>query len=147
MSLIGIAPPDRSNPVGKVRLLVGDTSFTAVTPTAEEIIIFGDGTPEVMDVYGTYQYFSDADITLFLDVEGDSVAGATAQAYEALAAILVLEAKNITTNDLRVATEKRAELMLTLAGVKRRQAVAEGIEAMNDIFDVVPFTTRNLKGY
>ena len=143
MSLIGIAPADRSTPVGKVRALVGDTSFTAVTPTAEEIIIFGDGTPEATDVYGTYQYFSDADITLFLEVEGDSIAGASAQAYEALAAILILEANNITTNDLRVATEKRAELMLTLAGVKRRQAVAEGVEAMNDVFDVIPFAGRD----
>jgi len=33
--------------------------------------------------------------------------------------------------------------MLTLAGVKRRQAVAEGIEAMNDVFDVVPFAGRD----
>ena len=147
MSLIGIAPPDRSTPVGKIRALVGDITFTDVTPTPEQIITFGDGTPEATDVYGTYQYFSDADLQLFVDVEGGSISGATAQAYEALAAILIFQASSITTNDLRVATEKRAELMLTLAGVKRRQAVAEGIEAMNDIFDVVPFTTRNLKGY
>ena len=125
MSLIGIAPADRSTPVGKVRSLVGDVTFTATSAG-----------------YGTYQYFSDDDLTLFLDVEGGSIAGASAQAYEALAAILILEANNITTNDLRVATEKRAELMLTLAGVKRRQAVAEGIEAMNDVFDVVPFAGR-----
>ena len=123
MSLIGIAPADRSTPVGKVRSLVGDTSYEPTVDTG----------------YGTYQYFSDDDLTLFLEVEGDSIAGATAQAYEGVAAALILEAKNITTNDLRVATEKRAGLMLTLAGVKRRQAVAEGIEAMNDVFDVVPF--------
>ena len=127
MSLIGIAPADRSTPVGKVRALVGDTNYEPTADTA----------------YGTYQYFSDDDLTLFLDVEGDSIAGATAQAYEGLAAALIIEAKNITTNDLRVATEKRAELMLTLAGVKRRQAVAEGIEAMNDVFDVVPFAGRD----
>ena len=126
MSLIGIAPADRSTPVGKVRALVGDTSYEPTADTA----------------YGTYQYFSDDDLTLFLDVEGDSIAGATAQAYEGIAAALILDAQNITTNDLRVATEKRAELMLTLAGVKRRQAVAEGIEAMNDVFDVVPFAGR-----
>jgi len=127
MSLIGIAPADRSTPVGKVRALVGDTSYEPTADTA----------------YGTYQYFSDDDLTLFLDVEGDSIAGASAQAYEALAAILILDAQNITTNDLRVATEKRAELMLTLAGVKRRQAVTEGVEAMNDVFDVVPFAGRD----
>ena len=99
MANIG-AVPIPSNELGQFRISVGDTSYVALVPPVSG--------------QGDYTYFSDAELQAILDQSGSGNSG-MAFAYRKLAAILALKAVNIATDDLRVATEQRAEIMRKLA--------------------------------
>lgn len=100
MSNKGVAPPDTNTAVGAFRTDVGDTSYVALVP------------PNVG--FGDYTYFSDAELQSALDSQGSGNAG-MAFMYRKLAAILALKAVNIQTDDLKYATEQRAETMRKIA--------------------------------
>lgn len=125
MSNPGIAPPDVNTPVGAFRVAVGDTAYVALVPP-----LMGSA---------DYTYFSDAELQSVLDATGGSPSNAgMAFAYRKLAAMLALKASNIQTDDLKVATEQRAEIMRKIANDFQGAATTDVSAA--DVFSIVyPF--------
>jgi hypothetical protein len=124
----GIAPLDPSSDVGKVRLLVGDTVYTALVP------------PEVG--YGDYTNFSDDEIEAFLTAGGDSTMRAAGFAYMQLAATAAMESVSIADYDLKVDLTKRAGDLRAMAEFYFEQA--DQIDgASEDAFIIVPTGQRD----
>lgn len=98
----GIAPPDLSTDVGKLRALIGDSSYVPLDP------------PEAG--YGDYTNFSDDQLQAFLDAQG-SVPGAAGLAYLTLASSYASQALEVVSDDLRVNLEARAREMRQIAAL------------------------------
>lgn len=96
----GVSPIDVGTPVGSFRVSVGDTSSVALVPAVTGM--------------ADYTFFSDAELQVILDTSSNSNSG-MASAYRKLAAMLALKATTISTDDLKVATEQRAEIMRKIA--------------------------------
>lgn len=105
-------PYDPSTDAGRVRLLIGDTD-------------------------DTQQTFTDAEITNFLDMEGDSVKLAAAQAMDTIADNEVLVAKVIRTTDTATDGAKVADSLRKRAQSLREQAAEEG--DYGHAFEIVDF--------
>lgn len=90
----GVAPPDLSSDIGKWRATAGDLNYTPYDPDAPG--------------FGDFVYASDAEITQFLALAGDSVPGAVGFWYLQLAGAAALESKSVADHDLRVDSTKRA---------------------------------------
>lgn len=117
----GIVPVDFDTPVGRFRQNTNDLAYTALDP------------PEAG--FGDFRINSDAEIQGWLSQGNDSVFWALAWYYQTVADAAALSAKNITDQDLRISTEKRAELLQASADRWFRRAEDEDDEAgLTDIF-------------
>lgn len=117
MANTGAYPINTATAVGLFRVQVGDT---------EPVTDNGDDT-------ANYQFFSDDELTAVLTDTGGGDAG-MASAYRKLAAILALKAVQITTDDLRYASEQRAETMRKIAA--DYQSAADKATNNTDIFEL-----------
>lgn len=121
----GLRVYDASTSTGELRLNLGDTNFTELTPSEVD--------------YVSFDYFSDATLDSFIESADESITRATGYAYRSLAGILTMSAVSIQTDDLRISTIERAKLMRELASDWLASADSEDQAAAGDIFDVVPF--------
>lgn len=130
MPNIGLVPiPD--TPVGVVRALVRDTAYVKLSPHVEG--------------FGDYNEFSDVELTAFLLVGAGSPLRAAGQAYATLSANAIAESRNITTDDLRISTEKRAADWLALSKTMFTQADKAdevALSAESDFFGIAQFGGR-----
>jgi len=119
----GVTPVDTNTAVGQFRVDIGDTDSVPLDPTEVGFV--------------DYTYFSDSELQSALDATGGVPSNAgMAFMYRKLAAILALKAQNIQTDDLKYASEQRAETMRKIA--KDFQDAAETGAANVDIFEVFP---------
>lgn len=94
MSTQGATPPDYGTDLGKLRLIIGDAVAVPLDP------------PQAGQ--GAYTYFSDDDLTAFLNVE-DGVFRAAGLAYASLAAQAANEAQLTKDFDLTLDMRQKAE--------------------------------------
>lgn len=119
----GVAPVDTNTAVGAFRVDIGDTDYVALVP------------PETG--FGVYNYFSDSELQSTLNATGGVPSNAgMAFMYRKLAAILALKAVNIQADDLKYASEQRAEIMRKIAN--DFQTAHDSGASSVDIFDVFP---------
>lgn len=97
----GVAPPDYSTPVGRLRATIGDVSYVALAPPVPG--------------QGDYRMFSDSELGVFIAQGDDSVLRAAGFAYLALAAQAALAGKSVADHDLRVDTTKRGADLRAIA--------------------------------
>ena len=112
----GATPINPNTDVGKLRFLVNDTESTPYSP--------------VEPGFGNYVYFSDAALQAFVDAAAGDLMLASGYSYQRIAAILTINAKNITTDDLRIQTEVRANTFRLLA-----KDIIDGANATAAAFD------------
>ena len=117
----GVAPADTGTTLGIFRVSVGDTEYVPLVPNEAG--------------FGNYTYFSDAELQVILDSSDNSNAS-IASAYRKLAAILALKAISIGTDDLKYASEQRAEIMRKIAN--DYQSAANAGAGTLDIFELIP---------
>jgi hypothetical protein len=108
MANTGVAPPDFTTDVGKVRALLGDTDPTDVSAGL-----------------GTYMYFSDDEIGAFLTMYGDNVKLAAARCLETIAGSQALLLKSWSSDDLTVNGDRIAESLRKLAAQLREEAIQD----------------------
>lgn len=113
----GVAPPDFTTDVGKVRVLLGDTDPGNVSS--------GEG---------TYMYFSDDEIGAFLTMYGDNVKLAAARCLETIASSQALLLKSWSTDDLAVNGDRIAESLRKLAAQLREEAL---VDESNEYFNMI----------
>lgn len=117
----GLYPLDPSSEVGKFRLASGDTNSVPYDP--------------VRPSEQNYTFLSDAEITQFLAMSGDSIPGAVGYWYLQLAGAAAVSAKQVKDYDLSVSTEKRA------ADLREQAAVWFGLAGIpmsgDEYFDIV----------
>ena len=104
----GVAPPDYTTDVGKVRVLLGDTDPT-----------------DVSSGEGSYMYFSDDEIAAFLTMYGDNVKLAAARCLETIASSQALLLKSWSSDDLTVNGDRIAESLRKLAAQLREEALQD----------------------
>ena len=112
----GATPIDPSTDVGKLRFLVNDTTGVAYVPDQPG--------------FTNYTYFSDAALQAYADMAVSNLILASGYAYQRIAAILTISARNITTDDLRIQTEVRANTFRLLA-----KDIIDGANAAAAAFD------------
>ena len=127
MSNRGIAPPGPGTLITKVRDSVGDTQYVALNPAESG--------------FGSYNYFSDGEISAFLLAGSDNITRATGYAILALARNAGLTGKAIATDDLRLDISKRGDTLEKIAQSYFDQADAEDarVEDAGATFTVTPF--------
>ena len=108
MANTGVAPPDYTTDVGKVRALLGDTDPTNVAA--------GEG---------TYLYFSDDEIDAFLTMYGDNEKLAAARCLETIAGSQALLLKSWSSDDLTVNGDRIAESLRKIAAQLREEALQD----------------------
>jgi len=108
MANTGVAPPDYTTDVGKVRALLGDTDPTNVAA--------GEG---------TYLYFSDDEIGAFLTMYGDNEKLAAARCLETIAGSQALLLKSWSSDDLTVNGDRIAESLRKIAAQLREEALQD----------------------
>lgn len=107
----GVYPIDASTQIGQLRLAIDDTTITEDN---------GDGTAE-------YVYFGDDQLEVFLAMGNDNFVLAKGYAYQSIAAIITIQAKDFTSDDLRVEAWRRADILRRLANdIINGGAVAAG---------------------
>lgn len=121
----GIAPPDFTSDVGKVRVLLGDTDPT-----------------NIVDDIGTYLFFSDDELIAILDMHDNNVKLTAARCMETIAGSQALLLKAWSSDDLTVNGDRIAKELRELAKQLRAEALAE--EA-SDSFNVIPFPVTDLE--
>lgn len=121
----GIAPPDFTTSVGKVRVLLGDTDPT-----------------NVVDGEGVYLFFSDAELEALLDMHDDNVKLTAARCMETIAGSQALLLKAWSSDDLTVNGDRIAKELRELAKQLRAEAVAD---ESSDSFEVIPFPMTDLE--
>lgn len=107
----GATPPSATSPVGILRRLIGDTNFVPLVPPVFEV--------------GSYDRFSDAELTLMLTMAGGSNLRAAGMAVRQMATAAALEGAAIAQDDLRADITKRADQLFTIAKDWFRQADEE----------------------
>lgn len=113
----GVAPPDYTTDVGKVRVLLGDTNPTDIS--------LGEG---------TYLYFSDDEINAFLTMYGDNVKLAAARCLETIASSQALLLKSWSSDDLTVNGDRITESLRKLAAQLREEAL---VDESNEYFNMI----------
>lgn len=108
MANTGVAPPDYTTDVGKVRALLGDTDPTDIAA--------GEG---------TYLYFSDDEIGAFLTMYGDNEKLAAARCLETIAGSQALLLKSWSSDDLTVNGDRIAESLRKIAAQLREEALQD----------------------
>ena len=120
---VGVAPPQYNTQVGRIRAVLGDTSYTELDPA--------------IPGKGSYAYFGDAEIEAFLELSDDLLEGALAMAFNSLATSAAIEAKSVQDFDLKISTEKRAtELRLLAKDWGDKAAALQG-----DFFEMLDITS------
>ena len=114
----GINPPDKSTPVGQLRLSIGDTQY---------------------DPENGYANFSDDELEQLLTNAGGALLRATAIAYAQLAAIAAYRSISIKTNDLSYAVEKTSTELRELAKFYSTEADKADDAALDESFEIVRF--------
>lgn len=94
--LSGIAPPDYNTDIGQLRAIIPDVSWAQQVPPVAGI--------------GDYVLFGDTILGVFLSRTNNDVDAAALIAWSQIADSLIMQATTVTTDDLRVSLEKRAEL-------------------------------------
>lgn len=112
----GAVPVDFASPVGRVRLLIGDTDADPLTLDATS------GT-------GTYVFFSDAEIEAFLTTRGGNTNRAAATILRAIAASQALKLKKWSSADLLVDGSAIANSLLAAARAFEQEADASDVAA------------------
>jgi hypothetical protein len=97
----GASPIAVSTEVGKLRLIVNDTTGVPYDP--------------VEAGFANYGYFSDAALETLLEQAAGDIMLAAGYAYRNISAILILQSRNIATDDLKIQTENRAREFRLLA--------------------------------
>lgn len=121
----GIAPPDFTTSVGKVRVLLGDTDPTGI-----------------VDGEGVYLFFSDTEITALLDMHDDNVKLTAARCMETIAGSQALLLKAWSSDDLTVNGDRIAKELRELAKQLRTEAIAD---ESSEAFEVIPFPVTELE--
>jgi len=121
----GIAPPDFTTNVGKVRVLPGDTDPTNVSG--------GEG---------EYLYFSDTELEALLELHDDNVKLTAARCMETIAGSQALLLKSWSSDDLTVNGDRIAKELRELAKQLRAEALAD---ESSDSFEVIPFPVTDLE--
>lgn len=118
----GVAPINVNSPRGKVRLLIGDTKFTAAGPGR-----------------GVYNYFSDTELDSFLLLGDQNVHRAAGYAMLQWANVAAADAIVVTDVDLKVDLTKQAEILAARADRLFALADSDGDRgAEEDSFLIVP---------
>lgn len=126
MANLGVSPPDLSTNVGKFRLNTNDTVWTELDPP---VIGMGD-----------YTHSSDEEIEAYLAQGDDSLSRSLGYYFQYLAGQAALTATNIADHDLKVQTEKRAELLAKVADQWFNRAdMEDDANGVNDLFDAFIF--------
>ena len=125
MANTGVAPPDFSTSVGKVRVLLGDTDPTSVAAGS-----------------GTYLFFSDTELTALLGMYDDNVKLTAARCMETIAGSQALLLKAWSSDDLTVNGDRIAKELRELAKQLRAEALAD---ESSDAFNVIPFPVTELE--
>jgi len=125
MANTGVAPPNFSTSVGKVRVLLGDTDPTNVAGGS-----------------GTYLFFSDTELTALLEMYDDNVKLTSARCMETIAGSQALLLKAWSSDDLTVNGDRIARELRELAKQLRSEALSE--ESSN-YFDIIPFSVTELE--
>lgn len=115
----GVAPPDMTSDLGKIRAILGDLEYTELDP------------PEAG--FGSYKLFGDAELQAFLDT-GESIEAGAYMAYMQLAAGAAMESKSVKDMDLQVDLTKRATDLRLIAGEWKNRADALGADIF-ELFD------------
>jgi hypothetical protein len=97
----GVAPLDPTTAVGQARTLVDDTAYVPLEPP--------------VDGEGVYEYFSDAELTAYLNLSSNSPYRAAGNATLRLAREAALLASSIATDDLKGDTTHRAADLRAIA--------------------------------
>jgi cellulose biosynthesis protein BcsQ len=121
----GIAPPDFTTNVGKVRVLLGDTDPTNISAGI-----------------GEYLYFSDDELDAILELHDENVKLTAARCMETIAGSQVLLLKSWSSDDLTVNGDRIAKELRELAKQLRAEAVAD---ESSDSFNVIPFPVTELE--
>lgn len=122
---IGVAPPDFSTEVGKLRLNIGDTDYEPLDPP-----VVGQG---------NYQMFSDVELTGYLDAGDNSISRATGLVYLAIAGMVAKDASLIKTFDLSVDNRNAPEQLRLIAKEWFVRSDEEDAAAdINESFLIVP---------
>lgn len=109
----GVAPPDTDTLVGQLRYLIPDSAYVALVPPVSG--------------QGSYTFFSDAALEVFLDRADDDLDIAVSLAWSQIADFYASEAVSVATDDLRVDLTKRAQFW-------RAKADAAAALLASDIF-------------
>lgn len=115
----GVAPPDMTSDLGKLRAILGDLEYTELDP------------PETG--FGSYKFFGDAELQAFLDT-GESIEAGAYMAYMQLAAGAAMESKSVKDMDLQVDLTKRATDLRLIAGEWKSRADALSADIF-ELFD------------
>ena len=98
----GIAPPDMDTPLGKLRAILGDVTYTELDPAEPG--------------FGNYAMFSDTELDAFLALSDSSVEGGAFFAYTQMAGAAARESTMTRDFDLQVDLTKRATDLRMVAG-------------------------------
>lgn len=119
----GVAPPDFTTDVGKVRANIGDVAWEEYNPPQSG--------------FGLYKMYSDAEIEAFLAQAGDDPNGATYYIYLAMSAAAAMESKSVKDLDLSVDTTKRSGDLRAIAAMwKDRWDDSSGAADIFELFDI-----------
>lgn len=117
----GVAPPDMTSDVGRLRAVLGDLEYVALTPPEPGL--------------GSYKLFGDAELEAFLETSG-SVEGSASLAYLQLAASAAFESRNVKDQDLQIDLTKRATDFRLIAQEWQDRADAAAADVF-EMFDTV----------
>lgn len=118
MTNIGIAPPEYTEAVGRLRALLGDTTYEELDPPVPG--------------KGTYELFSDDVLNSFLSLSEESVVGAAYYATLQLANKAAKDSRMVKDFDLQVDLTKKSADYARLANTFKAQWDGEA----QDIFEL-----------
>ena len=122
-------PLDPATPVGKFRILYGDTDSEPYDPVVVGI--------------QNYQELSDAEVEGFISQGGDSVPRGIGYLYIALAGQAAKQSKVVQDQDLRVDLTKRAADLRAIAEVWFGSADNDDLVSAEEAFEIVPTGRHN----
>ena len=120
----GAWPLDPTTPVGKFRVLYGDTDSEPYAPVVTGI--------------QNYQELSDDEIEEFISQGGDSIPRGIGYLYIALAGQAAKQSKVVQDQDLRVDLTKRAADLRAIADVWFGSADDDDLVNAEEAFEIVP---------
>lgn len=120
---VGVAPPDISTDIGKMRRALGDSESVPLVPPEAGL--------------GQYQLFADDDLEVFLELADGNISRAIAMAYRQIGASWASTGATIKTDDLTYSAKDSVGNWLALAGYWDKVADDQDERAINNYFDLV----------